>query len=123
MASINKVILVGNIGKKEDLKVMTGGGAVLNLRVATSDKWKDKDTGEMKESTEWHNVSIFGKQAENVDKYLDKGALIYVEGTLKTRKWSDNEGKDRYTTEIVVNAGQGTVQFLDPPKKKEEQPF
>lgn len=98
---INKVILVGNIGKDPEIRYAPNGGAVANLSVATSESWKDKTSGEKQERTEWHRVVFFGKLAEIANEYLKKGAQIYVEGRLQTRKWQDKEGKERYTTEIV----------------------
>jgi single-strand DNA-binding protein len=100
---INKVILVGNCGKDPETRYMPSGGAVTNVSIATSEGWKDKQTGETKERTEWHNVVFFNRLAEIAGEYLKKGSQIYVEGSLRTRKWQDKEGKDRYTTEIVAN--------------------
>ncbi|MHB8252451.1 MAG: single-stranded DNA-binding protein [Acidiferrobacter sp.] len=98
---INKVILVGNLGKDPEIRYVPNGGAVANLNIATSESWKDKTTGEKQERTEWHRVVFFGKLAEIANEYLKKGAQIYVEGRLQTRKWQDKGGQDRYTTEIV----------------------
>ena len=98
---INKVILVGNLGKDPEIRYVPNGGAVANLNIATSESWKDKATGEKQERTEWHRVVFFGKLAEIASEYLKKGAQIYVEGRLQTRKWQDKSGQDRYTTEIV----------------------
>lgn len=100
---INKVILVGNCGKDPETRYMPSGGAVTNVSIATAEGWKDKQTGETKERTEWHNVVFFNRLAEIAGEYLKKGSQIYVEGSLRTRKWQDKEGKDRYTTEIVAN--------------------
>ena len=100
MASINKVILVGNLGADPELRYIPGGEAVCTLRLATSAKWKDKESGEMREATEWHRVVLFRRLAEVVNEYLRKGASIYVEGRLRTRKWQDKEGRERFTTEI-----------------------
>lgn len=100
---INKVILVGNCGKDPETRYMPSGGAVTNISIATSEGWKDKQTGEAKERTEWHNVVFFNRLGEIAGEYLKKGSQIYVEGSLRTRKWQDKEGKDRYTTEIVAN--------------------
>lgn len=99
MASINKVILIGNLGADPDIRYLPGGEAVANLSLATTDKWKDK-AGVAQESTEWHRVSFFGRPAEICQQYLKKGSAIYVEGSLRTRKWQDQSGQDRYTTEI-----------------------
>ena len=100
---INKVILVGNCGKDPETRYMPSGGAVTNVSIATAEGWKDKQTGETKERTEWHNIVFFNRLAEIAGEYLKKGSQIYVEGSLRTRKWQDKEGKDRYTTEIVAN--------------------
>ncbi|MFZ1538170.1 MAG: single-stranded DNA-binding protein [Chromatiaceae bacterium] len=109
---INKVILIGNLGADPEVRYMASGDAVANVNIATSESWKDKNTGEAKERTEWHRVVFFGKVAEVVDKYVKKGSKIYVEGQLRTRKWQGQDGQDRYTTEIVVAIG-GTMQMLD----------
>lgn len=101
MASVNKVILVGNLGSDPETRYMPSGDAITNVRLATTDKWKDKASGEMKEATEWHRVSFFGRLAEVAGQYLKKGSPVYVEGKLQTRKWQDKEtGQDRYSTEI-----------------------
>ena len=102
MASVNKVILVGNLGKDPESRYLPDGGAVCNFSIATTDKWKDK-SGEKQEKTEWHNLTFYRGLAEVAGKYLKKGSMIYVEGKLATRKWQDKEGKDRYTTDIIVN--------------------
>ena len=106
MASVNKVIVVGNLGKDPETRFMPDGKAVCNFSVATTDKWKDKATGESKEATEWHRVSSFGRLAEICGEYLKKGSQVYIEGKLRTRKWQDKEGQDRYTTEIIADAMQ-----------------
>lgn len=108
---INKVILVGNLGQAPELRYMPNGGAVASLTLATSEHWRDKATGEQRERTEWHRVVVFGKLAEIAGEYLTKGAKVYIEGQLQTRKWQDAQGIDRYTTEIVVKAN-GTMQML-----------
>jgi len=113
MAGINKVILVGNLGAKPEVKYASNGNAIANLSVATSESWTDKNTGQKQERTEWHRVSLFGKLAEIAGQYLDKGSKVYVEGKLQTRKWQDKEGQDRYTTEVVVSGFNGTLQMLD----------
>ncbi len=100
MASVNKVILVGNLGRDPETRYLPSGEAVVNLSVATSERWKDKQTGEPRELTEWHRVVFFGRQAEIAAQYLRKGAQVYVEGSLRTRKWTDQSGQERYTTEI-----------------------
>jgi len=103
MASVNKVILVGNLGRDPETRYNTEGGAITNIRLATTDRWKDKSSGEMKESTEWHTVVFFGRVAEIAGEYLKKGRSVYVEGRLRTRKWTDKDGNERYTTEIVAD--------------------
>lgn len=100
---INKVILVGNLGKDPEVRYSANGSAVANISLATAESWKDKNTGEKQEKTEWHRIVFFGRLAEIVGEYLKKGAQVYVEGRLQTRKWQDKEGQDRYTTEIVAN--------------------
>jgi single-strand DNA-binding protein len=100
MASVNKVIVVGNLGADPETRFLPSGEAVTNIRVATTDKWKDKASGEMKEATEWHRISFFGRLAEVAGEYLKKGSQVYIEGSLRTRKWQDKEGQDRYSTEI-----------------------
>ena len=113
MAGINKVILVGNLGAKPEIKYASNGNAISNLSVATSESWTDKSTGQKQDRTEWHRVSLFGKVAEIAGQYLDKGSKVYVEGKLQTRKWQDQNGQDRYTTEVVVSGFNGTLQMLD----------
>ena len=98
---VNKVILVGNLGQKPDMKYTQSNTAVANLSLATSESWKDKDSGDLKTKTEWHRVVYFGKLAEIAEQYLDKGSKVYVEGKLQTRKWQDQAGNDRYTTEVL----------------------
>ena len=98
---VNKVILVGNLGQKPEMRYTATQSAVANLSVATTESWKDKESGEMRDKTEWHRVVYFGKLAEIVEKYLDKGSSVYIEGKLQTRKWQDKNGADRWTTEIV----------------------
>ena len=106
---INKVILIGNLGKDPETRYMPSGGAVTNVTLATSDTWKDKTTGESQERTEWHNVVFFNRLAEIAGEYLKKGSKAYIEGSLRTRKWQDKNGMDRYTTEIVASE----MQMLD----------
>ena len=98
---VNKVILVGNLGQKPDMKYTQSNTAVANLSLATSESWKDKDSGDLKTKTEWHRVVYFGKLAEIAEQYLDKGSKVYIEGKLQTRKWQDQAGNDRYTTEVL----------------------
>ncbi len=106
---INKVILIGNLGNDPEVRYMPDGGAVANLTVATSEQWKDKQTGEQQERTEWHRVVMFRRLGEIAGEYLKKGSKVYIEGKLQTRKWQDQNGNDRYTTEIVANE----MQMLD----------
>lgn len=108
---VNKVILVGNLGNDPEVRYMPNGGAVANITLATSESWRDKQTGEQKEKTEWHRVVLFGKLAEVAGEYLRKGSQVYIEGKLTTRKWADQAGVEKYTTEIHVNVG-GTMQML-----------
>lgn len=123
MASVNKVILVGNLGKDPDLRFMPNGDAVCNFSIATTENWKNKD-GQKQEKTEWHNIVIFRKLAEIAGEYLKKGRPVYVEGRLQTRKWQDKDGADRYTTEIVADSMQmlGTKDSNDAPAKPASQP-
>ena len=120
MAGVNKVIILGNLGKDPEVRFMPNGGGVANLTIATSESWKDKQTGEQKEKTEWHRVVMFGKLAEIAGEYLKKGSKVYIEGALQTRKWQNQEGKDQYTTEIVVQGFNGIMQMLD--SKKSDAP-
>jgi single-strand DNA-binding protein len=100
---VNKVILVGNLGKDPESRYMPNGKAVTNFSVATTDSWKDKQTGEQREQTEWHNIVMYERLAEVAAEYLKKGSQVYIEGRLRTRKWQDKEGRDRYTTEVIAN--------------------
>lgn len=103
MASVNKVILVGNLGADPEIRYLPSGDAIANIRLATTDRYKDKASGEMKEATEWHRVAFFGRLAEIVGEYLKKGSAVYIEGRLRTRKWQGQDGQDRYSTEIVAD--------------------
>ncbi|KNC12983.1 single-stranded DNA-binding protein [Klebsiella sp. RIT-PI-d] len=109
---VNKVILVGNLGQDPEVRYMPSGGAVANFTLATSESWRDKQTGETKEQTEWHRVVMFGKLAEVAGEYLRKGSQVYIEGQLRTRKWTDQGGQERYTTEINVPQIGGVMQML-----------
>ena len=112
--SVNKVILIGNLGRDPESRSFQNGGKVVNLRIATSEQWKDRSSGERKEKTEWHSVAIFQEGAANfAEKYLRKGSKVYVEGQLETRKWQDQSGNDRYSTEVVVRPYNGTLTSLD----------
>lgn len=114
MASVNKVILIGNLGADPEVKSFQNGGKIANLRIATSKRWKDRQTGEAKEATEWHQVVINGDGLVGVvERYLKKGSKVYIEGELRTRKWQDRDGNDRFTTEIVVAGIGGTLTMLD----------
>jgi len=106
---VNKVILIGNLGRDPEVRYSPNGGAIANITLATSDSWKDKNTGEQVDKTEWHRVVFFRRLAEIVGEYLKKGSKVYIEGKLQTRKWQDKEGNDRYTTEVVANE----MQMLD----------
>jgi single-strand DNA-binding protein len=106
MASVNKVILIGNLGRDPEVRYTPSGAAVCNLRLATTRNWKSRDTGERQEETEWHSVVLYDRQAEIAGEYLKKGRAVYIEGRLKTRKWQDKDGNDRYTTEIVADSMQ-----------------
>ncbi len=106
MASVNKVIVVGNLGRDPETRYMPSGDAMTNIAVATTDKWKDKTTGEQKEATEWHRIAFFGKLAEIAGQYLKKGSQVYIEGKLRTRKWTDKDGIEKYTTEIIADSMQ-----------------
>lgn len=109
---VNKVILVGNLGGDPEVRYMPNGGAVANITIATSESWRDKATGEQREKTEWHRVTLYGKLAEVAGEYLRKGSQVYIEGQLQTRKWQDQQGQDRYATEVVVQGYQGIMQML-----------
>lgn len=109
---VNKVIIVGTLGNDPEVKYSASGSAIANLSVATSEQWKDKQTGEKKEQTEWHRVVIFGKLAEVAGEYLCKGSQVYVEGKLRTRKWTDQSGVEKYTTEIVLQPMNGVMQMI-----------
>ena len=106
MASVNKVIIIGNLGKDPEVRYMPSGSAICNVTVATSRQWKNKESGDKMEETEWHRVSLFDRQAEIAGEYLKKGSSVYFEGRLKTRKWTDKEGVERYTTEIIADVMQ-----------------
>ena len=112
--SLNKVMLIGNLGADPEIRSFQNGGKVANLRIATSERWKDKNTGEMQERTEWHTVAIFSDGLVNVvERYLKKGSKVFVEGKLQTRKWQDQNGNDRYSTEVVIQGLGGTLTMLD----------
>ena len=113
MSGINRVILIGNLGSKPEVKFSSTGNAIANLSVATSERWNDKNTGEKTERTEWHRVVLFGTFAELAGQSLDKGTKVYIQGKLTTRKWQDKNGQDRYSTEVVVAGFDGVLQNLD----------
>ncbi|WP_116131090.1 single-stranded DNA-binding protein [Tropicimonas sp. IMCC34043] len=112
--SVNKVILVGNLGRDPEVRTFQNGGKVCNLRIATSENWKDRNTGERRERTEWHSVAIFSEPLARIaEQYLRKGSKVYIEGQLETRKWQDQSGQDKYTTEIVLRPFRGELTLLD----------
>lgn len=112
--SVNKVILVGNLGRDPEVRQFQNGGKVCNLRLATSESWKDRNTGERRERTEWHSVAIFSEPLARIaEQYLRKGSKVYIEGQLETRKWQDQNGQDRYSTEVVLRPYRGELTFLD----------
>lgn len=112
--SVNKVILVGNLGRDPEVRTFANGGKVCNLRIATSETWKDKQSGERKERTEWHSVAIFSEPVARIaEQYLRKGSKVYIEGQLETRKWQDQSGQDRYSTEVVLRPYSGQLTLLD----------
>lgn len=117
--SVNKVTLIGNLGKDPECRTMQNGSKVANLSLATSESWKDKSTGERKEKTEWHRVVIFGQLADVVERYTSKGSKIYVCGSLQTRKWTDQQGQEKYSTEVVVQGFGGELVLLDGKKSSE----
>lgn len=111
--SVNKVILIGNLGRDPEVRSFQNGGKVVNLRIATSERWKDRNTGEQKDRTEWHSVAIFNENLARIaEQYLRKGSTVYIEGQLETRKWQDQSGQDRYTTEIVLRQFRGELTLL-----------
>ena len=111
--SVNKVILVGNLGRDPEVRTMQSGEKVANLSLATSETWNDRQSGERRERTEWHRVVIFGRVADVAEQYLRKGSKVYVEGSLQTRKWQDQSGQDRYSTEVVLSGPRGQMTMLD----------
>jgi len=127
---VNKAIILGSLGQDPDIRYTASGAAVANITIATNEQWKDKESGEMQERTEWHRVVFFGRLAEIVGEYLHKGSQVYVEGRIQTRKWQDKEGNDRYTTEIVANemqmlgskSGGTTASFDQTPAAKQSAP-
>jgi single-strand DNA-binding protein len=127
MASVNKVILVGNLGRDPETRYMPSGEAVTNCTIATTDTWKDKTSGEKKEATEWHRIVFYRKLAEIAGQYLKKGSQVYIEGSLKTRKWTDKEGVEKYTTEIIADtmqmlgSRQGSGQADEPARERPAQ--
>ena len=112
--SVNKVIIVGNLGRDPEVRTFQNGGKVCNLRIATSENWKDRNTGERREKTEWHSVAVFSEPLARIaEQYLRKGSKVYIEGQLETRKWQDQSGQDRYTTEVVLRPYRGELTLLD----------
>lgn len=118
--SVNKVILIGNVGRDPEIRRTQSGDAIANIQLATSESWRDKQTGERKEKTEWHRIVVFGKIAEVVEKYVVKGQKLYVEGKLQTRKWTDQAGVEKYSTEIILNGFNATLTMLDKPAARDE---
>lgn len=115
--SINKVMIIGHLGRDPEIRTFQNGGRVANLSVATSETWRDKTSGERRERTEWHRVTVFNdKLTEVIDKHLSKGSRVYIEGQLETRKWTDQAGAEKYVTEIVIRPFRGRMEFLDSPK-------
>lgn len=119
---LNKVILIGNLGRDPETRTMQNGNKVCNLSVATSERWTDKSSGEKMEKTEWHRVVLFGPLADIADKYLDKGSKVYLEGSLQTRKWTDQQGVEKYSTEVVCQGFGGKMIMLDGKGEREERP-
>lgn len=114
MSSVNKVILIGNLGKDPEIRTFGNGGKVANFSIATSESWKDKQSGEKKEKTEWHNIAVFGEGLVGVvERYIKKGSKVYIEGKLQTRKWQDRDGNDKYTTEVVLQGPGCSLTMLD----------
>lgn len=121
--SVNKVILVGNVGKDPEVRRTQDGKAIVNLSIATSESWRDKNSGERKEKTEWHRVVIFNEQlAKIAEQYVQKGSKLYVEGQLQTRKWTDKDGNDKYSTEVVLQGFGATMTLLDSRQKSDDEP-
>lgn len=121
--SVNRVILVGNLGNDPEVRNLPGGGKVVNLSVATSESWRDKNTGERKERVEWHRVVLFSEGLVRVaEQYLKKGSKVYIEGQLQTRKWQDQQGQDKYSTEVVLQSFNSTLTMLDGPGDREAEP-
>lgn len=118
--SVNKVILIGNVGRDPEIRRTQSGDAIANIQLATSESWRDKQTGERKEKTEWHRIVVFGKIAEVVEKYVVKGQKLYVEGKLQTRKWTDQAGVEKYSAEIILNGFNATLTMLDKPAARDE---
>lgn len=123
MSSVNKVILVGNLGRDPEVRNTQSGSKIVNLAIATSDTWNDRNTGERRDRTEWHRVSIFNERVGDVaERYLRKGRKVYIEGELRTRKWTDQQGVEKYTTEVVIAQFRGNLVLLDSQNKNNDQP-
>lgn len=124
MASVNRVTILGNVGKEPDIRTMQNGNKVASFSVATAERWKDKNSGERKEKTEWHKVVVFNESLISiVERFLKKGSKVYIEGSLETRKWTDQSGSDRYNTEIVLKAFKGEIVLLDSKAESDETPL
>ena len=121
MSSVNKVILVGNLGRDPEVRTTQNGATVCNMTVATTERWKDRNSGEQRERTEWHRIVLWEKLAEIAERYLVKGSKVYLEGQLQTRKWTDQNGQDRYSTEIVLQGFNGRLVLLDARQRNGEQ--
>ncbi len=119
---VNKVILIGNLGNDPDIRYTPQGKTIANLSIATSESWKDKTTGQIQEKTQWHRVTLFGKDAENAQQYLFKGSKVYIEGKLETSKWQDNNGNDHYSTSVIVDQLNGVIQYLSSRDNTGQQP-
>ena len=120
MSSVNKAIIVGNLGADPEIRRTQSGDPIASFRVATSERWRDKSSGEQREKTEWHSIVVFGRLAEVVEKYLRKGSKVYIEGKLQTRKWQDQSGHDRYSTEVVLQGFNATLVMLDGARRNDD---
>jgi len=124
MSSVNKVILLGNLGRDPEVRTLQNGNKVVNMRIATSENWRDKTSGERQERTEWHSVVIWNENLGRIaEQYLKKGSKVYVEGQLQTRKWQDQSGQDRYSTEVVLQRFRGELALLDKPQERDDSQY
>jgi single-strand DNA-binding protein len=122
MSSLNKVMLIGHLGRAPECRSFADGTRVANLNLATTDKWRDKQSGDIREATEWHRVSLFGRLVDVAEKYLDTGSQVYIEGSLRTRKWQDKDGQDRYSTEVVLSGGDSKLILLSGMDTQDDKP-